>query len=103
LIVWARIAFDMTRLFRPHAAEPDRHRRSSWLTPVTIRLAARPDGEAIAKVAERDSQPTPPGPHLVAERDGSIVAVLSLRNGKVVADPFRRTRELVELLREACA
>ncbi|MGH2954376.1 MAG: hypothetical protein ACRDK9_10235 [Solirubrobacterales bacterium] len=67
--------------------------------PVTVRMATATDLAAIARVAERDSRPAPPGPHLVAERDGVVEAVLSLRTAAVVADPFRPTAELVELLR----
>jgi len=69
------------------------------LDSVTIRLATAADAEAIARVAERDSRRVPPAPHLVAERGGVIEAVRSLSTGAVVADPFRPTRELVELLR----
>jgi hypothetical protein len=84
-----------------HAPEPDR--QAPWRRPVTIRLAARGDADAVAAIAGRDSQPIPPAPHLVAERDGSIEAAVSLRSGAVVADPFRPTAEVVGLLRGACA
>lgn len=40
-----------------------------------------------------------PSPRLLAERDGIVVAAISLRTGELVADPFVRTAELVELLR----
>jgi hypothetical protein len=70
------------------------------LDSLTIRLANGHDSAAIAAVAERDTSPMPPAPHLVAERDGAIQAVLSLRTAAVVADPFRPTAELVELLRQ---
>lgn len=79
--------------------EPDRHGHGEWPQPVTIRLAGPADSEALARVAERDSRAVPPGPHLVAIRDAGIVAALSLRTGEVIADPFRPTAELVELLR----
>jgi hypothetical protein len=39
------------------------------------------------------------GPHLIAAREGRVDAALSLASGEVVSDPFRRTAELVELLR----
>jgi hypothetical protein len=35
----------------------------------------------------------------VAERDGRIDAALSLSNGAVMADPFRHTAQLCDLLR----
>jgi hypothetical protein len=69
------------------------------LAPVTVRLAEPADSAAVARVAGRDSQPLPPPPQLVAERGGEIEAVLSLSSGAAVADPFRPTAELVELLR----
>lgn len=66
---------------------------------VTIRLAAEHERADLARVAERDSRPLPPAPRLVAERDGTVLAILSLETGEVVADPFRPTADLVELLR----
>jgi hypothetical protein len=68
---------------------------------VTVRLAGSDDCRALERVAGRDTRPLPPGPWLVAERGGDVLAVLSLKTGTVVADPFRRTAELVELLRFA--
>ena len=65
---------------------------------VTIRLAAEHERADLARVAERDSRPVPPAPRLVAERDGTVLAILSLETGEVVADPFRPTADLVELL-----
>jgi hypothetical protein len=67
--------------------------------PVTIRLAVEHEWADLARVADRDSRPLPPAPRLVAERDGTVLAILSLETGEVVADPFRPTAELVELLR----
>jgi hypothetical protein len=79
---------------------PDPVREGAVLVPVTIRLATAGDDEyAITRVAGRDSRPVPAEPWLVAERAGTIEAVLSLSSGEIVADPFRCTLELVELLR----
>ncbi len=72
---------------------------AAWQLPVTIRLAGAGDEPAIARVAGRDSGTAPPSPRLLAERDGIVVAAISLRTGELVADPFVRTAELVELLR----
>ena len=66
---------------------------------MTIRLAAEHERADLAGVADRDSRPLPPAPHLVAERERTVLAILSLATGEVVADPFRPTAELVELLR----
>jgi hypothetical protein len=83
----------------------DRHRElaslrlAAWQSPVTVRLAAPVDVGALERLAGLDSRQLPPGPHLVAERDGRIDAALSLSTDELVADPFRRTAELCELLR----
>ena len=66
---------------------------------VTLRRAIPADLAALERLAQLDSRPLPPGPHLIGERDGRIDAALSISNGEVVADPFRRTAELCELLR----
>ena len=76
-----------------------RHRLDAWEVPTTIRLATADDCEALTRLAELESSPLPPGPYLVAERDGAICAALSLATHEIVADPFRRTAELCELLR----
>jgi hypothetical protein len=70
---------------------------------VTLRMAGAGDAGEIVALAERDSRPVPPAPRLVAERAGRIEAVLSLATGAAVADPFRPTAGLVELLRWARA
>jgi hypothetical protein len=75
------------------------HRLAAWDRPVTLRLAAPDDGAELTRLAERDSSSPPPGPHLVAERGGRIEAAISLATGELIADPFRRTAELRELLR----
>jgi hypothetical protein len=77
----------------------DQHRWGAWEHPITLRLAGEPEGAALDRLAQLDSRPLPPGPHLLGERDGRIEAAISLATGEVVADPFRRTAELCELLR----
>jgi hypothetical protein len=77
----------------------DCHRGAASQPPVTLRLGAPADLAALERLAGLDSRPLPPGPHLVAERDGRIDAALSLSTGELVADPFRRTAELAEMLR----
>lgn len=67
--------------------------------PVTVRLSEPRDEAALERLAALDSGRPSPGPHLVAERDGAIEAALSLRTHELIADPFRRTAELCELLR----
>jgi hypothetical protein len=77
----------------------DQHRPAAWQWPVTLRLADEDDVAGLERLAALDSCLLPPGPHLVAERDRRIEAASSLATGQLVADPFRRTAELCELLR----
>jgi hypothetical protein len=76
----------------------DRPGITSLAEPVTLRLAAGDDTPSLQRLAQRDSRPLPPGPHLVAVRDGAIAAALSLATGELIADPFQRTAELRALL-----
>ena len=66
---------------------------------ITIRPATAADGPALTRLAALDSAATPFGRVLLAAVDGKPRAALELREGKVVADPFAHTAELVELLR----
>src|SRR5918994_1513362 len=75
------------------------HRIATWSSPVSLRLASARDLGALERLAGLDSRRLPPGPHLVAEREGRIEAALSLSTQELVADPFRRTAELRQLLR----
>lgn len=69
------------------------------MVPVTLRLATTGDDTALERLAGLDSRPLPPGPHLVAEREGRLDAALSLRTDELVADPFRPTAALCDVLR----
>jgi hypothetical protein len=66
---------------------------------VTIRALEANDSDALRVLAELDTARPPIGEVLGAERDGRLVAAISLSNGDVVADPFRPTAEIVTLLR----
>ncbi len=67
---------------------------------ILIRCADADDGPDLVRLAELDSAASlPPAPLLVAELDGDVSAALSLRDGSAIADPFKRTAEVVELLR----
>ena len=65
---------------------------------VLIRAARGSDGPALETLAALDSRVVPSGTLLVAEADGELVAALSAATGERIADPFRRTRDVVELL-----
>jgi hypothetical protein len=65
---------------------------------ISIRATTSADVRALARLAALDSAPVPFGPALIAEVDGRPRAALGLRDGSIVADPFARTAELVQLL-----
>jgi hypothetical protein len=65
---------------------------------VIIRVALGSDGSAIRRLAELDSAPVPAGDLLVAESDGALVAAHAPVTGATIADPFRHTAQVVELL-----
>lgn len=66
---------------------------------VTLRFAFPDDAHALARLAALDSTAVPSGPVLVADVGGELRVALSLADGRVIADPFHRSRPLVELLR----
>jgi hypothetical protein len=66
--------------------------------PVLLRLSAVGDDEALARLAALESRPAPRGQHVVAEVGGVVVAALPLGSGSLLADPFRRTTQIVPLL-----
>lgn len=68
-------------------------------TSLTIRRLTEADQAPLTALAGLDSSRAPVGPVLGAEADGALVAALSLADGTVIADPFRRTAEAVALLR----
>jgi hypothetical protein len=65
---------------------------------VLIRAARGSDGQALARLAQLDSARVPAGELLVAESDGRLVAAVELASGAVIADPFRPTADVVDLL-----
>jgi hypothetical protein len=67
---------------------------------VTIRWATPDDARQIDLLAELDEAPLPPIPLLLGFVGDELWAALSPATGAVLADPFRPTVELAELLRE---
>jgi hypothetical protein len=63
-----------------------------------IRPAGGSDGAALRRLAALDSARVPHGDLLVAEADGALVAAHSPATGATIADPFRHTAGVVELL-----
>src|SRR5919198_411605 len=64
-----------------------------------IRMAGPADVPALRRLAQLDSAPPPEHvPMLVAVADGDVCAALPLSGGRAVANPFRRTAEIVAML-----
>ena len=63
-----------------------------------IRKATSDDERALQRLAGLDSQRPFAGPALVGEIDGVPAAAVSLTDGRVIADPFKRTVVLGQLL-----
>ena len=79
-----------------------RARKSSSPGPLArlvLRRAAAEDAAALARLARLDSAPRPSADMLVAEVDGQLVAAVPFDGVRAIADPFRPTADLIELLR----
>lgn len=70
---------------------------------IRIRLLDQEDGEAVRRLAERDSAVVPTGQLLGASVDGELAVAVSLASGRQIADPFVRTSELRRLVAERAA
>jgi hypothetical protein len=75
-----------------------RQRRVQIAGSVTIRRSTAADRMALERLAALDSAPAPVGDVLLAEVGDEAVAAIALTGGATIADPFRPTAELVELL-----
>ncbi len=71
----------------------------SPLSPIAVRALGADDAPRIRHLAELDSAHAPKGDLLGAEVDGTLVAVLSLDDGRTISDPFHPSAPAVELLR----
>src|SRR5919106_1212146 len=65
---------------------------------LVIRHAEQRDRPGLRRLAQLDSARASAGPMLVAELDGELRAAISLDDGRVIADPFRPTADVVGLL-----
>jgi hypothetical protein len=66
---------------------------------ITIRRSTARDAADIARIAALDSGHAPKGDSMLAFTGDELRAVLPLDGGRLLADPFHRTAELVDLLR----
>ena len=87
----------MTRLRRTPPPRTTGYRRSP---AVTIRWATPDDARQVEVLAELDEAPLPPTPLLLGFVGDELWAALSPGTGAILADPFRPTVELADLLRE---
>ena len=70
---------------------------------LVIRVATPFDDAELQRLAALDSARPLGGTVLVAQSDGRIDAALSLDEGRAIADPFRPSAGLVEVLRARAA
>jgi hypothetical protein len=66
---------------------------------LTIRRATSEDTLAVRRLAVLDSSFPPTGDVLLAEMGDELWAALSVDTGSAVADPFRPSRDVLDLLR----
>ena len=66
---------------------------------LTIRSATAADTAALATLAALDSRNVPASPQLVATDGDQLIAAVSTHDGAVIADPFVRSADVVEILR----
>jgi hypothetical protein len=67
---------------------------------ISLRHAVSSDAAALDRLAQLDSKRLPAGSHLVAERDGVMIAALAQPSGVTIADPFEPSADAVALLRQ---
>jgi hypothetical protein len=85
---------------RPIRSMPQPSAADAASSPVLeFRQAGADDGRKVEDLAALDDAPVLTGEVLLALIDGEAVAALSLFDGRVVANPFRRTDAAVALLR----
>ena len=66
---------------------------------ITIRGATFEDAQAVRDLTLLDGGEAPQGKILLAFVDGELRAAVGRDDGRVVADPFHLTNDLVELVR----
>jgi hypothetical protein len=69
------------------------------MSDITIRTSRSADAPELERLAALDSQRLPAGELLVAEVGDEIVAAYAPETSRSIADPFRRTADLVDMLK----
>jgi hypothetical protein len=64
-----------------------------------IRRATAADSDVLHRIARLDTQQALAGPALIGEVGGKPAAAIAISDGRVIADPFAHTSNLVALLR----
>jgi hypothetical protein len=70
---------------------------------IAFRPATSDDDRVLRELSQLDSAREISSPAVLAVVDGAPVAAVSLSDGRVVADPFTRTEDVVALLRARVA
>jgi hypothetical protein len=69
------------------------------MTDIRIRTSRPNDAAELRRLAALDSATVPNGELLVAEEEGRMIAAYSLDDHRAIADPFRPTADVVDMLR----
>jgi hypothetical protein len=94
---------ELWRLAHRNGDEPEARTGPPQQADLVIRMARAGDDAVLARLAQLDGHrpPDPPLEHtrlLVAEVEGEVLAALPLDGNHPLADPFRPTASLVEML-----
>jgi hypothetical protein len=76
---------------------------NSQLNELILRPARVDDAVALRRLAQLDSKVEAPSEAMLAEVDGDVVAAVPMDGGPAIADPFRWTADIVNLLRARAA
>jgi hypothetical protein len=74
------------------------HHSNVHTLEITMRLADHADACALLTLAALDSAQVPAGDLVIAESEGELVAAMPVEGGRAIADPFRRTALILEML-----
>jgi len=66
---------------------------------ITITHSTDEDVRSLWRLAALDDRRPPHGPALLAYEGGELRAAVGLLDGQAVADPFHRTKDIIEMLR----